>query len=137
MGCRRSVERMTARRCPCTHKRPGAGTISPRPPVARVLDVPPAARLAPLTPHARVRGLAQGTWDYLRCGVPGPGRWVTIYATRVPSEHVFIVIAGLRLDTARNGIDVGPNRNQDGPRWRILDHIPTWAHWSVRHPQGL
>ena len=25
----------------------------------------------------------------------------------------------------------------DGPRWRILDHIPTWAHWSVRHPPGL
>ena len=21
--------------------------------------------------------------------------------------------------------------------WRLLDHIPTWAHWSVRHPPGL
>jgi hypothetical protein len=50
---------------------------------------------------------------------------------------VFIVIAGLRLDTSHNGTDTGPNRDQDGPRWRLLDHIPEWAHWSVRHPPGL
>ena len=62
---------------------------------------------------------------------------MTIYATTSPTPHVFIVIAGLRLDTSHNGTDVGPNRDQDGPRWRILDHIPTWAHWSVRHPPGL
>lgn len=75
--------------------------------------------------------------DYLDWGEPGPGRWVTIYSTTEPTNHVFIVIAGLRLDTSHNGTDVGPNRNQDGPRWRILDHIPTWAHWSVKHPPGL
>ena len=75
--------------------------------------------------------------DYVSWGAPGPGRWVTIYATDVPTPHVFIVIAGLRLDTSHNGTDVGPNRDEDGPRWRILDHIPTWAHWSVRHPPGL
>jgi hypothetical protein len=75
--------------------------------------------------------------DYVRWGAPGPGRWVTIYATTSPSDHVFIVVAGLRLDTSHNGTDVGPNRLQDGPRWRILDQIPSWAHWSVRHPPGL
>jgi hypothetical protein len=75
--------------------------------------------------------------DYTRWGAPGPGRWVTIYATERPTAHVFIVIAGLRLDTSHNGTDVGPNRGEDGPRWRILDAIPTWAHWSVRHPPGL
>ena len=80
------------------------------------------------------RALAQ---NYVRWGAPGPGRWVTIYATTAPTDHVFIVIAGLRLDTSHNGTDVGPNRAEDGPRWRILDHIPTWAHWSVRHPPGL
>jgi hypothetical protein len=58
-------------------------------------------------------------------------------ATDTPTPHVFIVIAGLRLDTSHDGTDVGPNRFEDGPRWRILDHIPTWAHWSVRHPPGL
>ncbi len=75
--------------------------------------------------------------DYVSWGAPGPGRWVTIYAADSPTPHVFIVIAGLRLDTSYNGTDVGPNRGQAGPRWRILDHIPTWAHWSVRHPPGL
>jgi len=75
--------------------------------------------------------------DYVNWGDPGPGRWVTIYATDVPQPHVFIVIAGLRLDTSHNGTDEGPNKNENGPRWRILSHIPTWAKWSVRHPPGL
>jgi Transglycosylase SLT domain len=75
--------------------------------------------------------------DYIHWGYPGPGRWVTIYATTSPTDHVFIVIAGLRLDTSHNGTDLGPNRDEDGPRWRMLDHTPTWAHWSVRHPLGL
>jgi len=75
--------------------------------------------------------------DYARWGLPGPGRWVTLYSTADPTPHVFAVIAGLRLDTSGNGTDVGPNRGQEGPRWRILDHIPTWARWSVRHPPGL
>jgi hypothetical protein len=75
--------------------------------------------------------------DYTRWGASGPGRWVTIYATTHPSEHVFLIIAGLRLDTSHKGTDVGPNRNEDGPRWRVLNHIPTWAAWSVRHPPGL
>jgi hypothetical protein len=75
--------------------------------------------------------------DYLDWGAPGPGRWVSTYATAAPSDHVFIVIAGLRLDTSHDGTDVGPNRAEGGPRWRILDRIPTWAHWTVRHPPGL
>jgi hypothetical protein len=75
--------------------------------------------------------------DYVNWGAPGPGRWVSIYAADAPTPHVFIVIAGLRLDTSHDGTDVGPNRDQDGPRWRILDQIPTWAHWSVRHPPAL
>jgi hypothetical protein len=88
----------------------------------------------PLAEIVRQDPLAQ---DYVDWGPPGPGHWVTIYATTAPTDHVFIVIAGLRLDTSGNGTDVGPNRGEDGPRWRILDHIPTWAHWSVRHPPGL
>jgi hypothetical protein len=92
------------------------------------------AGVRPLAEILRENPLAQ---DYLRWGQPGPGRWVTIYATTVPSDHVFAVIAGLRIDTSHHGTDVGPNRAQDGPRWRILDRIPTWAHWSVRHPAGL
>ncbi len=90
-----------------------------------------------------VRGIAEilrdnpVAQDYVTWGAPGPGRWVTIYATDSPTPHVFMLVAGLRLDTSFNGTDVGPNRDQAGPRWRILDHIPTWAHWSIRHPPGL
>jgi Transglycosylase SLT domain len=92
------------------------------------------AGVRPLAEIVKDNPLAQ---DYVDWGAPGPGRWVTIYATASPVAHVFIIIAGLRLDTSHNGTDVGPNRYEDGPRWRILDHIPTWARWSVRHPPGL
>jgi hypothetical protein len=88
----------------------------------------------PLAEIEKDNPLAQ---DYVNWGDPGPGRWVTIYATDVPQPHVFIVIAGLRLDTSHNGTDVGPNKDENGPRWRILNEIPTWAKWSVRHPPGL
>ncbi|HEV7937672.1 MAG TPA: lytic transglycosylase domain-containing protein [Solirubrobacteraceae bacterium] len=92
------------------------------------------AGIRPLAEILRENPLAQ---DYVNWGDPGPGRWVTIYATTEPTDHVFMVIAGLRLDTSYKGTDVGPNRDEGGPRWRILDRIPTWAHWSVRHPPGL
>jgi hypothetical protein len=62
---------------------------------------------------------------------------VTTYSTASPTPHVFIVIAGLRLDTSHNGTDIGRNRDEDGPRWRIYGEIPNWARWSVRHPPGL
>jgi Transglycosylase SLT domain len=75
--------------------------------------------------------------DYVHWGERGPGRWVTIYATDLPQPHVFVTIAGLRLDTVGGGTDEGPNSAQEGPRWRLLPYIPTWAHWSVRHPRGL
>jgi hypothetical protein len=88
----------------------------------------------PISEILRQNPLAQ---DYVHWGAPGPGRWITIYATATPTPHVFAVIAGLRLDTSYNGTDEGPNRFQGGPRWRILGHIPTWAHWAVRHPVGL
>ena len=92
------------------------------------------AGVRPLAELVKDNPLAQ---DYLQWGAPGPGRWVTIYSTIRPTPHVFIIIAGLRLDTSHNGTDVGPNRDQNGPRWRILDRIPTWARWSLRHPPGL
>jgi hypothetical protein len=92
------------------------------------------AGVRPIGEIVRDNPLAQ---DYVRWGLPGRGRWVSVYATTTPTNHVFIVIAGLRLDTSHDGTDVGPNRGEDGPRWRLLDHIPTWARWWVRHPPGL
>ncbi|HUA73804.1 MAG TPA: lytic transglycosylase domain-containing protein [Solirubrobacteraceae bacterium] len=92
------------------------------------------AGIRPIQEILKQNPLAQ---DYVGWGAPGPGRWVTIYATTAPTAHVFMTIAGLRLDTSRNGTDTGPNAGEGGPRWRVLDHIPTWARWSVRHPPGL
>jgi hypothetical protein len=92
------------------------------------------ASVRPISEIVKENPLAQ---DYLSWGEAGPGRWVSVYATRSPTAHVFIVVAGLRLDTAHHGTDTGPNRGEDGPRWRILDGIPAWAHWTVRHPPGL
>jgi hypothetical protein len=92
------------------------------------------AGVRPIAEILRENPLAQ---DYVGWGLPGPGRWVTIYATTSPTPHVFMTIAGLRLDTSHDGTDVGPNAREGGPRWRIFSEIPRWAHWSVRHPAGL
>jgi len=117
---------------PTGHPDPlGAGTEDCSSTVSYVLY---RAGVRPLAEIVRDDPLAQ---DYVRWGAPGPGRWVTIYATDEPTPHVFILIAGLRLDTVGGATDEGPNRLQSGPRWRIASSVPTWAHWSVRHPPGL
>ena len=77
---------------------------------------------------------AQDSTELESYGLPGPGRYVTIYAN---SQHAFMYVAGLRFDTSYAGTDVGPNENKSGPRWRVLDHVPDWAPWVVRHPAGL
>jgi cell wall-associated NlpC family hydrolase len=63
--------------------------------------------------------------DFMHYGIPGPGRWLTIYAN---PGHVYAVIAGLRWDT------VGDARGS-GPRWHPLDAYP--QGFSARHLPGL
>jgi len=58
-------------------------------------------------------------------GEAGPGRWITIYAN--PS-HTYMVIAGLRFDTAGNPEGVS------GPRWHTEPPYP--EGFEVRHPAG-
>jgi hypothetical protein len=68
-------------------------------------------------------------------GAPGPGRYVSIYAT---AAHTFIYVAGLRFDTVEDtAYDSGPNSHKPGPRWRVSPTVPGWAAWTVRHPAGL
>jgi hypothetical protein len=68
-------------------------------------------------------------------GLPGPGRYVTIYAN---AAHAFMYVAGLRLDTVEDrAYDSGPNAGRSGPRWRVSETVPGWAAWTVRHPAGL
>jgi hypothetical protein len=59
-------------------------------------------------------------------GEGGPGRWITIYAN---SEHVYMVVAGLRFDTRDDPAGIS------GPRWHRGWADP--AHFLPRHPAGL
>ena len=64
-------------------------------------------------------------------GDPGPGRWVTIYAT---AGHAYIEVAGIYFDTAA-GLGNPPNPPSTGPRWSTVGTGP--AGFVVRHPPGL
>jgi len=61
---------------------------------------------------------------FMKWGEPGPGRWITTYAN--PS-HMYVIIAGLRLDTGSGG--------EKGPRWRTTPRPP--GNFTARHPAGL
>ena len=63
--------------------------------------------------------------QFMGYGIPGKGRWLTIYAN---PGHVYAVIAGLRWDT------VGDARGS-GPRWHPYDAYP--QGFEARHLPGL
>jgi hypothetical protein len=67
-------------------------------------------------------------------GLPGPGRWITIYAN---SAHAWIVVAGIALDTADYGGPPIPAGSR--PRWRseALANLSDGTLYVVRHPPGL
>lgn len=76
----------------------------------------------------REAGLLRGSLtskEFLNYGRRGHGRWITLY---VKNGHVFMTVAGLRLDTG------GPG-NERGPRWRP-ETRPSHGHF-VRHPARL
>ncbi len=63
--------------------------------------------------------------NFLQYGNKGYGEWIDIYAR---DGHVFIVIAGLRLDT-------GGSSESTGPRWKPQRRGIT--NYVVRHPNGF
>lgn len=76
----------------------------------------------------REAGLLRGSLTsggFLRYGRKGEGRWITIYMRR---GHVFMTIAGLRLDTG------GPG-GSTGPRWKPQTRQS--RGYYMRHPAGL
>jgi cell wall-associated NlpC family hydrolase len=79
-------------------------------------------RLLPVTYDA-----ASGTLEAF--GRPGPGRWVTIYAS---ADHVFMYVAGLRWDTHNAA---GADDGSAGIGWHPL--VRDAAGFVVRHPVGL
>jgi cell wall-associated NlpC family hydrolase len=70
---------------------------------------------------------ASGTLESF--GRPGPGRWVTIFAS---ADHVFMYVAGLRWDTHDAA---GPGDGSAGIGWHPL--VRESAGFVVRHPVGL
>jgi cell wall-associated NlpC family hydrolase len=62
-------------------------------------------------------------------GQPGPGRWVTLYAS---PDHVFLYVAGLRWDTHNAA---GPGDGSTGIGWHPL--VRGAAGFVARHPVGL
>jgi hypothetical protein len=64
--------------------------------------------------------------EFANYGLPGPGRFITIYVK--PGDHVFLTICGLRLDTTGG-------REAEGPRWRPKPR--STAGFISRHPPGL
>lgn len=76
----------------------------------------------------REAGLLRGSLTsrgFLGYGKRGHGDWITIY---VRDGHVFLTVAGLRLDT-------GGGRNRTGPRWKPNGRSAR-GH-AMRHPPGL
>ncbi|MGZ4232090.1 MAG: hypothetical protein ACXVEW_06565 [Solirubrobacteraceae bacterium] len=80
------------------------------------------ARLVPVTD-----GAASGSLESF--GAPGPGRWVTLYAS---SSHVFMYVAGLRWDTHDAA---GPGDGGSGIGWHPL--VRSGDGFVARHPVGL
>jgi hypothetical protein len=70
---------------------------------------------------------ASGTLESF--GRPGPGRWVTIYAS---ADHVFMYVAGLRWDTHNAA---GPDDGSAGIGWHPL--VRDASGFVERHPVGL
>jgi cell wall-associated NlpC family hydrolase len=62
-------------------------------------------------------------------GDPGPGHWVTLYAS---PDHVFMYVAGLRWDTHDAA---GAGDGGGGIGWHPL--VRSAAGFVARHPAGL
>jgi len=76
----------------------------------------------------REAGIIKGSMPskaFLNYGKRGEGKWITIYSR---NGHVFMTIAGLRLDTGGDG-------SRSGPKWK------PWKRgvsgYIMRHPPGL
>jgi cell wall-associated NlpC family hydrolase len=59
-------------------------------------------------------------------GEAGPGKWISIYAN---ASHTYMVVAGLRFDTAGD-------TSGTGPRWHPTTAAAATGRYIVRHPVG-
>jgi hypothetical protein len=75
--------------------------------------------------EAGLLGGARPSEGYFNYGRKGEGKWITVYIRR---GHVFVTVAGLRLDTG------GPGE-RTGPRWK--PETRQTRGYVMRHPAGL
>ncbi len=82
---------------------------------------------------------AEGSGQLESYGLPGPGRWVTVYAN---VGHAFIVVAGIVMNTAWYA-PVQPTSPDSGPRWQPGQTVSaqiagdSYGGFVARHPPGL
>jgi hypothetical protein len=69
-------------------------------------------------------------------GQPGPGKWITVYAS---GPHTWIVVAGIAFDTSATGQTVAGIPTGSGPRWRPnpVGNLGDGYAYVQRHPAGL
>jgi hypothetical protein len=69
-------------------------------------------------------------------GQPGPGNWITVYAS---GPHTWIVVAGIAFDTSATGQTVAGTPAGSGPRWRPdpTGNLGDGYRYVQRHPAGL
>lgn len=83
-------------------------------------------------------GQVDDSWTLETVGLPGAGRWVTIYAgTSGGQGHTFIDVAGIVLDTV-HGSPTSPAGT--GPRWQPASEIAyelATGSFVTQHPPGL
>lgn len=75
----------------------------------------------------REAGLMEGcipSKSFFEYGKKGEGKWISIY---IRNGHVFMTVAGLRLDTGGSG-------GESGPRWK--PETRRSVGMVVRHPSG-
>ena len=77
---------------------------------------------------ATLLGAPMVSGSLARWGAKGAGKWVSVYANK---GHVYMEVAGLRLDTS----SVGDVRRRNGVRWRPV--IGQRSRFAARHPAGL
>ena len=65
-------------------------------------------------------------------GDPGPGRWITVFAS---GGHAFIEIAGILLDTSRFGAPTMPTGS--GPRWQPTSILTAQLNDETAGPNDI
>jgi hypothetical protein len=114
----------------------GGGHITPAKPTLGLGGAPPvgldcSSSVSFVLQHAGFNVPTMVSGDFETWGDPGPGRYVTLYAS---SWHIFMKIGNRYFGTSGFGHPAAGT----GPAWFTIDPSPSYLGLFVeRHPQGL